>query len=91
MLLWMLKCKDVSKKVSDSLDRTLPLHERMMVTVHLWMCKYCNRFKNQLLILRNAVRQEELPEEDADRSASLPPETNLRIKQAMKDLSSRSD
>ncbi len=70
------------------MDRTLPLHERMMITTHLWICKYCNRFKNQLLVLRNAVRQEELPEEDADRTSSLPPEASVRIKQAIKNLSS---
>ncbi len=70
------------------MDRTLPLHERMMITTHLWICKYCNRFQNQLQVLRNAVRQEELPEEDADRASSLPPEASVRIKQAIKNLSS---
>ena len=70
------------------MDRTLPLHERMMITIHLWMCKYCNRFKNQLLVLRKAVRQVELPEMDSDLTLSLPHETSVRIKQALKDLTS---
>ena len=85
---WMFNCKDVSKKVSESMDRTLPLHERMMITIHLWMCKYCNRFKNQLLVLRKAVRQVELPEMDTHLALSLPQETCGRIKRALKDLSS---
>ena len=85
---WMFNCKDVSKKVSESMDRTLPLHERMMITIHLWMCKYCNRFKNQLLILRISVQQVELPEIDSHLALSLPQETSVRIKQALKDLAS---
>ena len=84
----MFNCKEVSKKVSESLDRILPLHERMMITIHLWMCKYCNRFKNKLLILRNAVRQQELPAEDSDVASSLSEETRERIKQAMNRLAS---
>ena len=83
---WMFNCQEVSKKVSESMDRTLPLHERMMITIHLWMCKYCNRFKNQLLVLRKAVRQVELPEMDSDLTLSLPQETSVQIKQALKDL-----
>ena len=59
-----------------------------MLTFHLWMCKYCKRFKSQLLILRNAARLEEMPEDDAERSASLPPAARVRIKQALKDFSS---
>ena len=69
------------------MDRTLPLHERMMITVHLWMCKYCKRLKNQLLIISKAVQLVEIPEEKAGRSSYLPQETRMRIKQAIKDLS----
>jgi len=83
----MFNCQDISKKVSQSMDRTLPTHERMMIMFHLWMCKYCKRFKSQLLILRNAIRQEELPGKDEDGSSSLPQEASVRIKHALKDLS----
>ncbi|MBW2427920.1 MAG: hypothetical protein JRF56_03105 [Deltaproteobacteria bacterium] len=66
------------------MDRTLPLHERMMINIHLWMCKYCNRFKKQLLILRNAIRLEVLPGYDADHAPRLPNESVDRIKQSMR-------
>ena len=83
---WMFNCKAVSKKVSESMDRLLPLHQRMMITAHLWMCKYCNRFRSQLLILRNAIRLEALPGCDADRASCLPKDTGNRIREAMRDL-----
>jgi len=56
------------------------------MTAHLLMCKYCNRFKKQLLILRNAAGCEDIHEEDLGRSPSLSKETYERIKQAMRDL-----
>ena len=56
-------CKEVSKMVSESMDRKLPLHRRLLLAAHLFMCKYCNRFKKQLLILRNAAGLEDIHEE----------------------------
>jgi hypothetical protein len=51
------------------------------------MCKYCNRFKKQLLILRKAAGLEDIHEENLGRSPSLSKETHERIIQAMRDLS----
>ena len=84
---WMLSCKEVSMMVSESMDREFPLHRRLLMTAHLFMCKYCNRFKKQLLILRNAAGLENFHEEDLGRSPSLSKEIRDRIKQAMRDLS----
>ena len=84
---WIFNCKEVSMMVSESMDRKFPLHRRILITAHLFMCRYCNRFKKQLLILRNAVRREEIHEEDLGRYPCLSKETHERIKQAMRDLS----
>jgi len=84
---WMLSCKEVSMMVSESMDRKFPLHRRLLITTHLFMCKYCNRFKKQLLILRNAAGLENFHEEDLGRSPSLSKEIRDRIKQAIRDLS----
>ena len=81
---WMFNCKDVSIKVSKSMDHTLPLHERVMIILHLMMCKYCKRFKNQLLVLRKAVQSDDLPGYDVGESVSLPMEIRERIKKTMR-------
>ena len=86
---WMFNCNDISKKVSRSMDHTLPIHERMMIAFHLMMCKYCRRFKNQLLIIRQAMLFEEPAGHDSGKSISLPAEAGKRIEQAM--LNSLSD
>ena len=81
---WMFNCRDISKKVSDSMDRTLPVHERMMIAFHLMMCRFCRRFKKQLLTLRKALQFEEQAGHDPYDSVSLPLEARERIKQAMR-------
>jgi thioredoxin-related protein len=81
---WMFNCRDISQKVSESMDRSLPLHHRMLITVHLLMCQYCNRFKQQMMSLRNAVRLNDLPQDETDPTISLSKETRNRIKQSLK-------
>jgi len=85
MLHWMFNCKEVSEKVSLSMDAALPIHHRMMITMHLLMCKYCNRFRKQLMILRKAVRLEKLPEDEPGQPGSLSKATRERIKKAVRE------
>ena len=73
--------------VSESMDRKIPIHHRILMTAHLFMCRYCNRFKKQLLILKNAAGFEDIHEDDLSCSPSLSKETRTRIKRAMRDLS----
>lgn len=84
MIHWMFNCKEISKKVSLAMDASLPLHHRLMITIHLMMCKYCNRFRQQLLMIRKAVRVEKPAEDDPCQAASLSEATRERIKKAVK-------
>jgi len=67
------------------MDASLPVHHRLMITIHLLMCKYCNRFKKQLLIIRQAIRIEKPAEDDPCQTASLPKATRERIKRVVKE------
>jgi len=40
----MLKCRDISELSSDYIDGTLPLHKRLQVRLHLFMCTHCRRY-----------------------------------------------
>ena len=83
MSLWMFKCEEVTKKVSESLDRTLPLYHRIFIRMHLLMCKYCTRFRQQLLILQEASRLGDLAVETPDPAPILSAEARERIKQSL--------
>ena len=78
---WMFRCKDVSQKVSLSMDMALPLHQRTAIRFHLMMCRYCARFSRQLKLLRRLSLHPE-----GDLPASEPPENlSNEAKQRIKD------
>ncbi len=82
---WMFNCNEVSQKVSESMDRVLPFHQKMMIRFHLQMCKYCTRFRDQLLLIRKAIGSEEDPDEELRSSESSFSEPRERIKQTLRD------
>jgi hypothetical protein len=51
----MLSCKQVSRLVSQGLDRELGFAERVKLRVHLAICDGCTNFKQQVDFLRKAV------------------------------------
>ena len=81
---WMFRCQDVSRKVSRSMDASLPLHERMAVRFHLFMCRYCSLFRDQLRQIRemSGLVDTDLPGCETD--GSLSEECRDRIKAALR-------
>jgi hypothetical protein len=53
----MLNCKDVTRLISESMDRSLPLGKRIAVRFHLLICKFCVRYEKQLLQIREMTRR----------------------------------
>ena len=53
----MLSCKQVTRLVSQGLDRDLSLGERTMLRFHFAICEGCRNVNRQLAILRNSIRQ----------------------------------
>ncbi|ACB67959.1 MULTISPECIES: zf-HC2 domain-containing protein [Burkholderia] len=50
------KCRDVTRLLSDALDRSLTLHERLQVRVHLPACSGCRAYRGQIAMLRTAAQ-----------------------------------
>jgi len=84
----MFNCKEVSRRVSESMDHRLPLYQRMLIRMHLLMCKYCTRFRRQLLLMREYSRSPQMAEDFLDPTVVLPPDARERIRQALKSSSS---
>ena len=80
---WMFNCQKISHLVSESLDRKLPLYQRMGMRIHLMMCKFCSRYQEQLLFLRKIARLYSETSEDSDLPIQLSSEAGKRIKESM--------
>jgi hypothetical protein len=80
---WMFNCKEVTRMVSESLDRELPLLQRIGIRIHLLMCKFCSRYRKKLLILREVIHLYTTHNENIESSIALPLEAKERIKRAM--------
>ena len=80
----MLSCEETFRLVSESLDRQLPLRQRIAVRMHLLMCKACSRARRQLLFMRKAIQH---LEDDIEKAVSLPalsPQARDRMKNLMR-------
>ena len=82
----MLSCKDVSRLVSESLDRKLPFMQRLRVRVHLLLCGVCSRFRKQMLFLKDAAHHHLMAFEETETATNtgLSPEARDRIKRSLK-------
>lgn len=52
----MSSCKEVTRLISEGLDRDLGFGERVTLRVHFVVCKGCRNFENQVARLRGAMR-----------------------------------
>ena len=53
----MLTCKEVSKLVSQSLDRRLSLIEWAGLRIHLALCDGCSHFREQMKLIRRVCQR----------------------------------
>jgi len=89
IIFWLARrlptCKEVTRLMSDSLDRRLSLRQRIEVKWHLLICTWCERYKRQLLFIREALRYSLAPVEDKESppTTSLPPAARERIKRVL--------
>jgi len=52
-----MKCKEVTRLVSQGLDRELTLGERAALRLHFALCEGCRNVEKQFEFLRRAVRR----------------------------------
>lgn len=74
----MLTCKQASQLISQSLDQPLSWSQRLQLKMHLLLCGACNRFRQQLFLLRAAL-QKMRNQIESDDTIQLPLEARTRI------------
>lgn len=76
-------CHDMTRLISESLDRPLPLRTRILMRIHYLICVWCERYRDQLSLLRKALHS--ALEQSADKMpGALPLDARNRLKLAMR-------
>jgi hypothetical protein len=78
-------CQDVTPLMSQSMERPLKLRERVMLTLHLWICVWCVWYLEHLNKIREVVSEESV-EASIEGSAEpgLSPDARDRLKNALR-------
>ena len=85
----MLRCREITKLVSESMEHPLPWYRRLEVRVHLMMCGLCRGFAKHAKLLRNALRRHpERVEASEDELPGLSPEARRQIVATLRKLQS---
>ena len=79
----MRTCKEVARLISEGLDRELPLLDRIGVRFHLFICRHCRCFRDQLHVLHQAIRLYVGDEGAFQEGPSLCMEAKERMKRAL--------
>ena len=65
---WLLRtlptCQQTVETISQSMERSLSLKERIQLKLHLWICAWCQWYMEHLQLIRQTARAkaDELPE-----------------------------
>lgn len=53
----LTSCRQAARSLAESLERPLPLHRRMGLSLHLMMCAACRQYRRQVIGLNRLVRR----------------------------------
>ncbi len=85
---WLIKmtppCNQIVQLVSEGMDHPLPLGTKLKVRLHVLICKWCERYKQQLIFIRSAMRHSPDKLMGQEQSAGLSAEARERLKQALR-------
>ena len=85
---WLLRrlpaCKQTVEIISQSMERSLTLRERVLLKLHLWVCMWCLWYMEHLQIMRDALRlQESESDVDVSTTTRLSDEARERIRRSL--------
>ena len=81
----MLDCKQASQLISQSLDRSLTLRERLSLKLHLFICEFCKRFSQHMQSICVALKQMTSSIESND-GIAMPSAAKSRILQSIESI-----
>jgi len=84
---WLLRtlptCEHTVQKISQSMERSLTLEERIKLKLHLWICAWCQWYLEHLRVLRETARAKADEPPDLASGANLSNEARERIRRRL--------
>jgi hypothetical protein len=81
---WLLRtlptCQQTVETISQSMERSLSLEERIKLKLHLWICAWCQWYMEHLQIIRKTARAKGDEPPEYLSSAGLSNEARERIR-----------
>ena len=87
-ILWIwnhaLTCKEVTRLISQALDKPLTFKQRVQLRLHFLICLWCDRYAKHLRFVHQAAPRYE-QEIDVVALQSLSSDARRRVKEALRD------
>jgi hypothetical protein len=85
---WLLRklptCQVTVEKISQSMERSLTLRERIDLKLHLWICAWCQWYLEHLQLIRDTARAKGAESPDVESiSPTLSAEARERIRRKL--------
>lgn len=75
----MITCRRAAELLSRELDVDLPLHQRMLLRVHVFVCGACRRFRRQIAEIDRVATV--LLKDSRPRGPGMPAAAKVRLNQ----------
>jgi hypothetical protein len=76
-------CQQTVEKISQSMERSLTLRERINLKLHLWICAWCQWYMEHLHLIREAARARADEPPDLMSGTKLSQEARERIRHSI--------
>ncbi len=83
MNLLMISCEKASMLISKSQDQDLTFQEKVNLQMHLAGCKFCRRYKKDIQILTDNLKNYRQITEEQKQQLQLTPEQKEKIKEKL--------
>ena len=87
---WFFNCQKYTEKCSQSMDHPTPLMHKFFMWLRCLICKDSRNFTEQLNIIREAARMDDLPPDARNEEVHLSEEAVKRLKSAIENENSKS-
>lgn len=94
VILWLARrlpdCKQMTRRLGESLDRETTWREKMLLKLHLLTCEACERYFDQVVFLKEALHAhgEKAPDAAEFSAATLSRESKERLKALLRSIAS---